>query len=90
MSWSFYGVGKPKAVAAKARKDLSAYKCMEPEETVKAKVADIIDVCLSAFPDASSVQIEASGSQSTDSTKPGTATNQLSIKILPLYGFIEE
>lgn len=90
MSWSFYGVGKPAAVARKAKADLSAYKCAEPEETVKAKVSDIIDACLSAFPAGAAVQIEASGSQSTDSATPGKAVNTLSVVIRPLYGFVEE
>jgi hypothetical protein len=62
---------------------------MEPEETIKGKVAEIIETCLSAFPADSAVQIEASGSQSTDGTKLGIAVNTLTVGIKPIYGFIE-
>ena len=88
MSWSFYGVGKPKALAAKAEVDLSRIVCMEPEQTIKVLVGKIIAAALEASPDNGAVQIEASGSQSTDSTV-GTITNQLSLKITPIYGFVE-
>jgi hypothetical protein len=90
MSWSFSGMGKPLAVMAKARKDLSQYKCLEPEEAIKNHILDIIDLSLSAYPSNAPVRIEASGSQhKPDSAKPDTAINNLSVSINPLYGFIE-
>ncbi len=87
MSWSFSGVGKPAALADRARASLSNIKCREPEETIKGKVAEIVEECLAAFPAGSAVQIEASGSQST--ADDGTALNSLSLNIKPLYGFVE-
>jgi hypothetical protein len=88
MSWSYRGVGRPKPLAEAAAASLAAVKCAEPEETIKAKVAEIIGTCLAAFPDDGAVEIEAHGSQSTDSSKPGVAVNSLTVNIKPLYGFV--
>lgn len=88
MSWSFYGVGKPAAVLNKAKTELPKCRCSEPEETIKSKVIDIIEICLAAYPDASAVQIDANGSQSNDSD--GKTTNSLVVNIKPLYGFVEK
>lgn len=90
MSWSFYAVGKPAAVLNKARAELTRYKCSEPEETIKGKVLNILEASLLAFPSDAAVQIEACGSQTTDSSKPNTAVNTLSVAIKPLYGFVED
>lgn len=89
MSWSFNGIGKPAAVAKRAAAELSRVKCHEPEETVKAKVIEILGVALDAFPGDTAVKVEAYGSQSVDSTQPGKARNSLTLKIEPLYGFME-
>lgn len=86
MSWSFSGIGKPEAIIAKAKTDL-AYKCAEPEETIKGKVIEIIESALGAFPATTAVQVEAYGSQTA--AADGKASNQLQFKITPLYGFIE-
>jgi hypothetical protein len=88
MSWSFYGVGKPPAVLAKARKDLAAVKCMEPEETIKTGVLGILEVSLSNYPADAAVRVRAQGSQNVDSSKPGAA-NTLTVEIENLYGFVE-
>ena len=90
MSWSVSAVGKPQAVAAKLAKDLSSIKCVEPEETIKNAVAQILGTALAAFPPGMAVTITASGSQYVpDSTKPGEAQNQLKVDLQPLYGFCE-
>ena len=87
MSWSVLAVGKPSAVAAKLEKDFTAYKCSEPEETIRQSVAMAVSTALAAFPEASAVRVDASGSQSQGAD--GKATNTLSVKIEPLYGFVE-
>lgn len=87
MSWSFVAVGKPAAILEKARKDMTTYRCAEPEETIKGKVLNIIEASLLAFPEASAIEVNASGSQSMPD--PGHAINSLSVTIKPLYGFIE-
>lgn len=89
MSWGFSGIGKPKAVARKAAVELGRINCMEPEQTIKLHAGKIIEIALSAFPGSAAVQVEASGSQTTDGTA-GTHSNQLSLKITPIYGFVEE
>lgn len=89
MSWSASAIGKPSAVAAKLMEQFSGIKCNEPEEAIKNAVASLIAVSLKAFPESGAVKVDASGSQSTDSRQPGTAINQLSVKIEPLWGFCE-
>lgn len=87
MSWSFSGVGKPKAVLASARDTLPRYHCAEPEETIKDCVLKTIEVALSAFPDHSAVQVDVNGSQSGDGK--GALLNSLNVSIKPIYGFVE-
>ena len=90
MSWSVSAIGKPTAVAAKLAAQFAGIKCMEPEETIKNTVASAVAVALKAYPASYAVKVEASGSQSTDSSKPpGEATNSLSVKIEPIWGFCE-
>lgn len=86
MSWSVQAIGKPAAVAAKLAKDFTVYKCMEPEETIKGKVAEIVAVALAAFPAGAAVKVWASGSQSVVGSD---TTNQLSVTIEPIYGYVE-
>lgn len=87
MSWSFYGVGKPAAVLAKARDELARVKCAEPEEFIKSQVAAVLEVSLTNMPAATAVQVDAAGSQTKNGD--GTASNQLTLNIKPLYGFVE-
>lgn len=86
MSWSFSAIGKPLAVLAKARKDLTASKCPEPEETVKGKLLDALDAALTPFPADYAVKVEAYGSQSSGGAGP---TNSFSMKVEPIYGFVQ-
>lgn len=90
MSWSFYAIGKPRAVLESARKQLSAIKCAEPEETIKGKFLSMLEASMLVMPDASAVRIEANGSQSARAAgEDGRFTNSFSAKIEPLYGFVE-
>lgn len=86
MSWSFYGMGKPEALAKKAREDMTCQKCSEPEESIKDMALAIIEKSLMAMPAASAVRIQASGSQSKDERG---ATNTFKLDIEPIYGFVE-
>lgn len=91
MSWSVVTIGKPAAVAAKLADDFQKNPCSEPEETIRQAVAKIVATSLAAFPPNYAVRVEASGSQSCpDSSKaPKEFTNQLTVKIEPIGGFVE-
>lgn len=92
MSWSLNIIGKPAAVAVKVRESLASNKCVEPEEAIRTAVCGAVVVALEAYPPAQVVQVEAFGSQSTPSgaaDKAGQHVNSLSLKIVPLYGFVE-
>lgn len=89
MSWSFTGVGRPKAVAEKFKKqiDNTPHTFPEPERGILSKVFDIVDEALSHYPPLHAVSVEASGSQSQDSN--GLCVNTLILNIKPIYGFVE-
>ncbi len=90
MSWSVNAVGKPLAVAVKLAKDFAGNKCNEPEETIRQIVGTAIAAALKAYPETHAVKVDASGSQQGGSTGPQpTYVNQLSVKIEPIYGFVE-
>lgn len=94
MSWSFYATGKPVPLLAKARKDLSAFNCAEPEETIKGKVLDIIEAALLAMPESSAVTIKAAGSQSPaydgeDKRIAGKLSSGVMLTIEPIFAFVE-
>jgi hypothetical protein len=87
MSWSVSATGKAAAVAAKVAADLSKIKCAEPEETIKNAVGSAIAAGLAVFPPDVPVKVSASGSQSDRGS--GQLTNQLSVDMQPIWGFIE-
>lgn len=91
MSWSVSAIGKASAVAAKLAADFTQVKCSEPEETIKTTVASAVATALASFPPNYAVRVEASGSQSYPdfSKAPDLKTNQLSVKIDPVFGFVE-
>ncbi len=91
MGWFVSAIGKPKAVAKSIAKQIASVKCAEPEETIKAKVGDIVATALAAFPEGYAVQITASGLQGyADYNKPELGQhNQLSVEIKPLWNFAE-
>jgi hypothetical protein len=89
MSWSFNAIGKPAAVATKARTDLERITCQEPEQSLKAMVISAIETACSAMPTDQAVRIEAYGSQSYSHGAPDKFSNNMSLKIEPIYGFVE-
>lgn len=97
MSWSFYAVGKPAAVLAKARVEFGKIHCSEPEETIKGKVLNILEASLLAMAECTAVKIEAAGSQSPGyvssdggyKAAEGKFSNNLTLKIEPIFGFVE-
>ncbi len=86
MSWSFSGFGKARAVAAKAKEDLTRFKCAEPEETIKTKALEIIEASLAGMSD-NIVKVEANGSQYVDK---GNVVNSFHMNISQVHGFIAE
>jgi len=97
MSWSFNAIGKPAAVAKKARADLEKILCAEPEQSVKAGVISMIEAACGGMPEDSAIRIEASGSQSpayrisggSYHEIKGSVMNSLTLKIEPIHGFVE-
>jgi hypothetical protein len=95
MSWSVASVGKAQAVAAKLEKRFADINCAEPEHTIKNAIAQVVATALSAYNPNTPVRVEASGSQSDDdwnkaeSGKTGKKTNSMSVKIEPIWNFIE-
>lgn len=89
MSWSVNAIGKAPSVARELAKQFARINCMEPEQTIKNTIAGVIDAALSAFDPDMAVKVAASGSQSSSGGAEGTHTNQLSVQIEPLWGFIE-
>jgi hypothetical protein len=93
MSWSFNAIGKPSAVAAKARTEMEFIKCAEPEQSLKSMALAAIEAALSAMPDASVVKVYASGSQSpayvNNKVVDGKFSNSFKLDIEPIWGFVE-
>jgi len=91
MSWSVAAFGKAAAVRSKLNADFGRISCTEPEESIKNHVREAVYAALGAFPPNYAVRVEASGSQSHPdfSKAPHEKTNQLNVKIEPLYGFVE-
>ena len=63
MSWSVSRTGTPHEVRAKLASDIRNARCLEPEESIKAKVGEIFDLSLTAYPDNAQVKVSAWGSQ---------------------------
>jgi len=87
MSWSVSEVGKVPAVAKQVIHRLDQQRCLEPEQEIKTKVEEIVNLCLAAYPNDVAVEVIASGSQSE--AKDGKAVNTLNLSIRPLWGFLE-
>lgn len=86
MSWSFNAIGRPAAVAAKLKADLARNKCVEPEETIKNTIVDLVGIALAAYPDGAVVKVEAYGSQSTVLTQ---STHSLKLELTTIHEFVE-
>lgn len=82
-SWSVSACGKPAAVAVKIQSDINAYKCIDPEESVKQAAGAAIAAALAAQPEGAHVQVIARGSQTAD------YENFLTIEVKPMFGFVE-
>ena len=91
MSWSVSAIGKAGAVAQKLAADFAKIKCSEPEQSIKNCVVAAVAAALDTFPQNYAVRVEASGSQSCPdfSKAPDEKVNNLSVKIDPVYGFVE-
>jgi hypothetical protein len=88
MSWSVSGFGKAPAVRESIAKQFAqGSKCMEPEETMRQAAAALMESSLAAQEPSKVIEVSASGSMSTDNGK--VASNSISIKIDPKWGFIE-
>ncbi len=82
MSWATSGHGKRDDVIATAKKDFEAYKCIEPEETVRQAAFAAIIAALEAQHPEAKVTLHASGHQ-TQSGQPPVITNTLHISVEP-------
>jgi hypothetical protein len=93
MSWSVYGTGKAKALAAKVEEEFVRGGCSEPEESVRQCARQTIAAALAAHPPDFVVSVAASGSQSQEYGKDGTPlgrfSNSLKIEITPHGAFVE-
>ena len=97
MSWSFNAIGKPAAVAKKARHDLGKINCAEPEQGIKERVIEAIEMACAGMPDDCAVKIAASGSQGgayklehgAYHEIKGKFNNSLNLVIEPIFGFVE-
>lgn len=94
MSWSVSAVGKPAAVSASIERQFASTSCAEPEETVRQAARVVVAAAIAAQRPDCAVQVSASGSMSTSynedlKTWGAPFTNQLSITVQPLYGFLE-
>lgn len=79
--------GKASAVLAKLEGDFARIKCAEPENSIKEQIHKSIVTALGEYPASSAVQIEASGSQTPGAN--GGFINSATMKITPLWGFVE-
>lgn len=88
MSWSFQAVGRPQAVAAKAKIEAETPRFAGAEEVARtAALETIVTLCEEGFTSAHAVRVQASGSAYT---QDGVQQyNSLDLKVEPLYGFVE-
>ena len=92
MSWGVNAIGKSLAVAAKVAAEFAQHPCIEPEEGVRQAAAVAIAAALAAQDPNTAVKVEAGGHQSPiyDATgKMIGIQNTLSVKVEPVYGFVE-
>ena len=90
MSWGVQAVGKVPAVRAQLATEFAKNPCSEPEETVRQSAAATIDAALAAQDPTNVVKVTAGGSQSFKNYSEQTGvSNNLSLSIEPLYGFVE-
>jgi hypothetical protein len=87
MSWSVGSAGKAPEVAAEIAKQFAAWKCQEPEETVRLAAQKAIGEALAAQDQEREVRVSAFGSQSCSNWEAPEAQrkyrNSLSITVTP-------
>lgn len=86
MSWSVSGVGRASALRDKVAKQFDGINCAEPEQTIKNKVAAIVDISLQAMRGDQAVKVSCSGSQYVDGQGQ---INTVRVEVEPIYGFVE-
>lgn len=90
MSWSVSAIGKAAAVRKSIADQFTKNTCAEPEEAVRQNAAKLLDEALAAQDQSQPVEVSASGSQSyKDYVAKTGVTNQLTMQVRPLHGFIE-
>lgn len=90
MSWSVGAIGKTPAVRAQIANEFARNPCSEPEESVRQSAAATIDAALAAQDANIGVNVYANGSQSfKDYAAQTGVSNNLSITIEPIWGFVE-
>lgn len=89
MSWSINAVGSAEKVRAAVAAQVASIKCSEPEESIKNGVGAAIDAALAAMPGDTAVNVQASGSQTTQggTNEPQRAVNSLHVEVKPIWGF---
>jgi hypothetical protein len=93
MSWYVQGVGNPEPLLRNLTEQIERVTCMEPEQSIKAKVGEVLALALEAMPAHQPVKVNASGSQSVESNPDGPPThftNTLTLTIEPLWGYVAE
>ena len=93
MSWSVGATGRAAALIPVLEGQFAGYQCAEPEEGVRQAAKGVILSALKAQSPQVPVKVLACGSQS-QTGQPGApgallTTNNLSITIEPIHGFIE-
>lgn len=85
MSWSISATGKPAEALASLKDQIEIARCVEPEQSIKAKVGEAIEIALSAYPPGMEVAVSAYGSQWKQVGGPddGKAQNELHVSITP-------
>lgn len=86
MSWSVNVVGKPQAVAEALRAEKEVDRCAEPEESFRQAALELMAQTALAQGDECAVRATGSGSMWRDGDT--IKSNNLDIKIEPLYGFL--
>lgn len=87
MSWSISATGGRQAVLKSCQEQLAKITCSEPEESIKNKVGEIIEMALVGV-EGGGVMVAASGSQYTpEQGKP--PRNTLRFEITEIYNFAE-
>lgn len=95
MSWSINAGGKTEKVREAIKDEFSKIQYLKGVEAeVKDKVAEVVDVALSGFKGMTGVEVDCSGSESgggeySADSGYSQVTQTVSIKIQPIWKFVE-